>query len=119
VNVYSKCDLASKRRLWDILQMSKGGFGGGAWCIVSDFNAVLHREERRGVNNATFQSSPSELVDFQAFVHNMDLIDLPVLGRKFTWFHPNEITMSRIDRALVSEEWISSWGEQYLITALS
>jgi hypothetical protein len=28
VNVYAKCDLIAKRRLWDNIIMSKGGFGG-------------------------------------------------------------------------------------------
>jgi hypothetical protein len=45
VNIYSKCDLNGKRRLWETLSMSKGGFGGGAWCVLGDFNAILHREE--------------------------------------------------------------------------
>jgi hypothetical protein len=44
----------------------------------------------------------------------MELVDLPVLGRKFTWFHPNGRSMSRIDRALVSEDWITSWGNPSL-----
>ncbi|MCI07963.1 endonuclease/exonuclease/phosphatase family protein, partial [Trifolium medium] len=114
VNVYSKCDLAGKRRLWNTLLMSKQGFGGGAWCVIGDFNAVLNREERRGVNDTSFQSSPSEMVEFEAFVNSMDLVDLPVLVRKFTWFHPNGRTMSRIDRALVSEEWILSSGHPSL-----
>jgi hypothetical protein len=48
VNVYSKCDLASKRRLWSNINMSKCGFGSGMWCVVGDFNAVCRPEERRG-----------------------------------------------------------------------
>jgi hypothetical protein len=40
VNIYSKCDISGKRRLWDSLLMSKGGFEGGAWCVVGDFNAI-------------------------------------------------------------------------------
>ncbi|PNY03509.1 cysteine-rich receptor-like protein kinase, partial [Trifolium pratense] len=42
------------------------------------------------------------------------LLDLPVLGRKFTWFHPNGRAMSRIDRALVSEDWLTLWGQPSL-----
>jgi hypothetical protein len=110
INVYSKCDIDGKRRLWEVLLMSKGGFGGGAWCVIGDFNAVLNREERRGVNNSLFQLPSSEMVEFGNFVNNMDLMDLPILGRKFTWFHSNGLSMSRIDRALVSEDWISTWG---------
>jgi hypothetical protein len=48
VNVYSKCDLASKRRLWNNIYMSKVGFGNGRWCIMGDFNAVLNPDKRRG-----------------------------------------------------------------------
>jgi hypothetical protein len=29
VNIYSKCDMEGKRRLWNSLIMSKSGFGGG------------------------------------------------------------------------------------------
>ncbi|WJX67033.1 hypothetical protein P8452_51532 [Trifolium repens] len=94
--------------------MSKGGFGRGAWCVVGDFNAVLHREERRGVNNNFFITNPLELSEFQAFVNSMELEDIPVLGRKFTWFHPNGSAMSRIDRVLLSDEWLSLWGNPSL-----
>ncbi|MCI16893.1 reverse transcriptase, partial [Trifolium medium] len=110
VNVYSKCELEGKRRLWETLRMSKGGFGRGAWCVIGDFNAVLHREERWGVNDITFHSSSVEMVEFEAFVNHMELEDIPSLGRKFTWFHSNGISMSRIDRAMVSDEWINFWG---------
>jgi hypothetical protein len=77
---------------------------------VGDFNVVLHRDERRGVNINPSLSSSTEIVEFQSFVNSMDLEDVPVLGRNFSWFHPNGRSMSRIDRALVSDEWISLWG---------
>jgi hypothetical protein len=49
VNVYAKCELNAKRRLWESISMSKSGFGDGAWCVVGNFNAVRRSEERRGV----------------------------------------------------------------------
>ncbi|MCI33103.1 endonuclease/exonuclease/phosphatase family protein, partial [Trifolium medium] len=101
------CDLTAKRQLWQTLLMSKGGFGGGAWCVLGDFNAVLHSDERRGLNQHNPSSPPAEIAEFRDFVVNMDLTDIPVLGRKFTWFHSNGITMSRIDRVLVSDDWLS------------
>jgi hypothetical protein len=94
--------------------MSKGGFGRGRWCFVGDFNAVLHREERRGVNGIASSSQLNEIVEFQAFVDVLEVVDLPVLGRNFTWFHSSGSSMSRIDRALVSSEWISCWGNPSL-----
>lgn len=44
---------------------------------------------------------------------DLNLIDLPLLGRRFTWVRPNGSVMSRLDRILVSEEWIEN-GEMYL-----
>lgn len=39
INVYSPCQLASKRALWEELRnLAKGK--GGKWCFVGDFNAV-------------------------------------------------------------------------------
>jgi exonuclease III len=90
--------------------MSKTSFGGGAWCVIGDFNAVLSREERRGVASLSSHSPTLEMVEFEGFINKLELVDLAVLGRKFTWFHSNGTTMSRIDRALVSDGWISSWG---------
>jgi exonuclease III len=37
-------------------------------------------------------------------------VDLPLTGRQFTWFHPNGVAMSRLDRLLVSSEWFNIWG---------
>jgi hypothetical protein len=33
------------------------------------------------------------------------LIDLPLWGRRFTWFRRDERSMSRLDRFLLSESW--------------
>ncbi|MCH87170.1 LINE-1 reverse transcriptase like, partial [Trifolium medium] len=89
--------------------MSKSGFGRGEWCVVGDFNAVLHCGERKGLSLADRHGSSTELIEFGEFVRDMELVDLPVLGRKFTWFHSNGIAMSRIDRVLVSEDWLRAW----------
>jgi hypothetical protein len=114
VNVYSKYDLNDKRILWDNLVMSKLGFGGGAWCVLGDFNAILNSGERKGVNHLGSVSPSVELVEFNNFVTNMELVDLPILGRRFTWYHTNGISMSRIDRVLVSEDWLVSWANPSL-----
>jgi hypothetical protein len=109
VNVYSKCDINGKRALWDNLIMSKLGFGNGPWCILGDFNAVLNVGERKGVNHVGAGSPSAEIVEFSNYVSDMELVDLPTLGRRFTWFHSNGISMSRIDRVLVSEDWLGLW----------
>ncbi|WJX47013.1 hypothetical protein P8452_33752 [Trifolium repens] len=114
VNVYSKCDISGKRSLWESLVMSKRGFGRGAWCVLGDFNAVLHQHERKGLNQTGIGTPSTEMTEFGEFVADMDLIDLPVLGRRFTWFHPNGIAMSKIDRIFVSEDWLATWANPSL-----
>jgi hypothetical protein len=49
VNVYSKCDLNAKRRLWNNRLLCKRGIGDGRWCVVGDFNSVCRGDERSGV----------------------------------------------------------------------
>jgi hypothetical protein len=84
VNVYSKCDIASKRILWSNLLNCKRGLGEGRWCVVGDFNAVCRMEERMGVNSVDSSNVSSEVMEFNNFVDNIELVDLPLLGRRFT-----------------------------------
>jgi hypothetical protein len=114
VNIYSKCDLISKRRLWETLLGIKRQVGRGAWCLIGDFNAVLHSEERKGQILLNPNYMRAEVAEFSDFVRSSDLMDLPILGRKFTWFHPNGSTMSRIDRMLVNDDWLLLWNNPTL-----
>lgn len=107
INIYSPCLISEKRELWRIHIMSKRGFDGVLWCLVGDFNAIKNRSERRGTS---LISQDSYNVEFQSFIDELDLIDLPVLGKKFTWFRPDGSAMSRLDRFLVTEEWANLWS---------
>jgi hypothetical protein len=114
VNVYSSCDLIGKRRLLVSLLALKRQYDRGVWGLIGDFNATLDQEERRGVNLAIPSSSRVEVVEFGDFVRDMELVDLPIVGRNFTWFHPNGISMNRIDRILVSDDWLAMWNNPIL-----
>lgn len=50
------------------------------------------------------------MLEFSEFIVDMNLIDLPSLGNKYTWFNLGGDSMSRIDRFLISEGLIDSWG---------
>jgi hypothetical protein len=114
VNVYAKCDINAKRRLWENLLMSKSGFGDCLWCVVGDFNSVRRREDRRGVGLSISSSSVVDRREFDDFVEALFLEYLTPVGGYFTWIHPNGISMSRLYRVLVSESWSSFWGDQIL-----
>ncbi|KAK2449806.1 hypothetical protein QL285_008962 [Trifolium repens] len=111
INVYAKCNIHEKRRMWSDILMSKRGFGGDLWCILGDFNSVRDSSERRGVNSLVPRDRSGEMHEFDEFLGDLELIDLPLVGRSFTWFHPNGVSMSRLDRILISSPWLDVWGE--------
>lgn len=75
--------------------MSKAGFGEGLWCVAGDFNAVSNADERKGSNSNLCRQ---EIEEFNFFTTEMGLIDLPLLGRKYTWYKSDGSAMSRLDR---------------------
>ncbi|WJX17552.1 hypothetical protein P8452_07455 [Trifolium repens] len=50
------------------------------------------------------------MVEFGSFLEDLELVDLNLLGRRFTWYQPNGRAMSRLDRILISDEWANRWG---------
>lgn len=40
----------------------------------------------------------------------MNLVDPPLIGRKFTWYRTDGSVMSRLDRFLSSDVWVQEWG---------
>lgn len=107
IYIYSSCLLADKKQLWANLVMSKLGFGCDLWFLVGDFNAVKSSSERRGSRQYSMNL-------FKEFIDDMKLIDLPVLGKLFTWFKPDGSAMSRIDRFLLLEGWLTKWSRAAL-----
>ena len=71
------------------------------WCVFGDFNAVRFPNERSGSNR--FSAS---MTDFSDFIEDMNLVDLPLHGGRYTWCNgATNPSMSRIDRILVSTDW--------------
>lgn len=66
---------------------------------------MLHREERRGVYDVSSGVYRREMEIFNEVVNNLEVEDVNLVGRKFTWYNSNDLAMSRIDMALISEEW--------------
>ncbi|CAJ2644334.1 unnamed protein product [Trifolium pratense] len=85
------------------------GRSGGILSIWSDFNAVCRGEERSGINNADGVTW-TEIIEFHHFLEELELVDLPLLGMRFTWYQASGRAMSKIDRILISDEWASIWG---------
>ncbi|XP_058767708.1 uncharacterized protein LOC131641427 [Vicia villosa] len=107
INVYAPCDLAARRRSWDQLLELKKAHPGGNWCVGGYFNSIAHEEERRGISNRSFVN---EVNYFKGFIEELDLVDPPVVGGKFTWQNSSGKAMSKIDRFLISESLLVEWN---------
>ncbi|GAU27881.1 hypothetical protein TSUD_159750 [Trifolium subterraneum] len=102
----------AEKRLWVDVIVAKQVEVADWWCVVGDFNSVRAADERR--RSGELPPSAMNCEDskwFNLFIQRLGLIDLPLLGRKFTWVQPNGACMSRLDRILVSPNWSVEWGD--------
>lgn len=106
INIYASCSYTSRRSLWKYVVEKKKCWPGENWCLGGNFNTVLEKEERVGIHRSIRDKGCDE---FRIFVAKMELVDLPLLGGKFTWYSGNGKSMRRLDRFLVSEKLIIEW----------
>ncbi|CAN0907175.1 hypothetical protein LINGRAHAP2_LOCUS24661 [Linum grandiflorum] len=100
VNCYGPCDRNAKERFITELRVFS------QWwqmplCFMGDFNLVRSLDE---VSTGDRNSAEMELIN--DFIADLELIDLPLVGGRFTWtnFHEHP-TLSRLDRVMVSIGW--------------
>jgi len=114
VNVYAPCILSEKVSLWEELFKIRYAHQNLSWCFCSDFNAVRCVNERKGTR--VRGSQKSEINDFNSFIERKFLLEIPIVGKKYTWFKSNGSAKSTLDRVLLYEDWIHVWPicKQYL-----
>ena len=109
INVYAPCDLQGKRDQWNELLQLKSSHPDGCWCVLGDFNSIRHHQDRLSSSQSVANSS--NMIEFNSWISDMDLEEVRSLGRKFTWCRPNGSAMSRLDRFLLSDNWLSLWPD--------
>ena len=73
----------------------------GPWAVCGDFNLILNEADK---NNARINRA--NLSRFRRTVEDLELQDLHLHGRCFTWSNERENpTLVRLERVLVSIEW--------------
>ncbi|XP_028122982.1 uncharacterized protein LOC114320085 [Camellia sinensis] len=95
VNIYAPNEVIRRRQLWDSLVRIHQHFP-NPWCVGGDFNEIRYMGERKGCS-----SRERWMKDFNELVEKLELTDMPLLGRQYTWcnaLHGNR--WSRIDRFL-------------------
>ncbi|GMP88503.1 hypothetical protein CsSME_00040473 [Camellia sinensis var. sinensis] len=110
INVYAPNEVTKRRDLWDLIARIKTLFP-NPWCMGGDFNEIRHLGEMVG----SFRRNVG-MNDFNIFIDRMEGVELPLLGRKFTWSDSREEgRWSRIDRFIVDSDWLlrfdyKCWG---------
>jgi len=105
-NVYASCDVGAKRELWEKLVPMVLSFSDTCLSMCGDFNSVRNIEERKG-RGLVFRQVDTD--NFNNFIAKSSLIDLPICGRLFTWYRGDGVSMSKLDRFLLSEKWCAAW----------
>lgn len=103
-NIYGPQEIDGKNQVWDQLSALLAKFAREPSSIVGDFNRVLSDEERL---NCVYRRSDS--MKFLSFLNNNDLGDISPSNFKYSWFVPAG-KCSKIDRALVNNEWFKLAG---------
>lgn len=73
----------------------------GVFVLCGDFNSVCADSERKCIG---LIARSDDIIHFNKFIDDCMLIDLPLAGIRFTWFHGDGFSISRLDRFLISED---------------
>nr|GEV99269.1 putative RNA-directed DNA polymerase, eukaryota, reverse transcriptase zinc-binding domain protein [Tanacetum cinerariifolium] len=101
--VYAPQSLSSKRRLWSYLESIIINWRGDS-LVMGDFNEVRSIDERWG---SVFDKNGAKT--FNSFISNLGLNDIQLEGFSFTWVHPSASKMSKLDRFLLSNGFLSTF----------
>lgn len=82
----------------------------GEWTVLGDFNVLLSADNKTGPT-----TSISDILKFREVVHELGLVDLPILNKSFTWTNGRcAPTLERLDRAFVSSDWLLAFPRSTL-----
>ena len=103
--VYGPLSKDRRSLLWEELGAITGLWE-APWCIGGDFNVTLFPSER-----STMGRLNSSMRRFSEVICDLELVDLPMSGGNFTWRGGmSNQTMARLDRFLVSLDWMDHLG---------
>jgi len=98
--------MREKKLMWDEISVFRMRLLNWVSCIVGNFNSIKRKEERKTSGSDYSRKN----LRFNNFIEKVDLLDIPIVGKKFTWYKSNRTIISRIDRAMVSKEWLEVWS---------
>lgn len=82
----------------------------GPWLVAGDFNLIYQAADK---NNANLDRAM--MGRFRRFLDDMQVKEIPLLGRKFTWSNERSApTLVRLDRAFCCSDWDSIFSDSIL-----
>lgn len=111
INVYAPCSSAERSEVWDLISMVVNQYSDSCICILGDFNAIRYENERVGSGENV---DSRDMSCFDNFIRQSNLIDLPLVGRTFTWYKADGSCKSKLDRILVNDVWNDKWPQLVL-----
>jgi exonuclease III len=71
------------------------------WMVAGDMNVTLQLRDKSNTQHTSL-----DMRSFQHIVNSLELLDLQLQGRKYTWCNEREVpSYVRLDRFLISVEW--------------
>lgn len=107
--VYGSYNSLARKELWRELTRI-GNQLAEPWLIQGDFNAVCSNEDRIGGNPINEVAAD----EFQSWILNLELVEVPYSGPKFTWTNyqeGNKIIFRKLDWCFANQIWYSSLKE--------
>ncbi|XP_071740624.1 uncharacterized protein [Rutidosis leptorrhynchoides] len=103
VNVYGPHTDVAKKKMWEDLS-DVMNYDKAMWVLLGNFNEVRSELERR---NTKFLEHRAKR--FNSFIKDNNLTDIPLGGRIYTRISTNGVEFSKLDRFLVSENFLQQW----------
>ncbi|XP_060968346.1 uncharacterized protein LOC133035920 [Cannabis sativa] len=102
--LYGEPNHSLRRNTWQLLR-TLFARSKEAWCIMGDFNNVLHHSEKIGG-----KPYPTWLIEgFQEVTQQCGLIDLDLNGHPYTWEKSRDTPQwieAKLDRTMVNHDWL-------------
>ncbi|KAH1199243.1 mRNA-capping enzyme [Glycine max] len=112
--IFLEGECIRERILWDSVRQLKQASQVRLWCVLGDFNCIRNPNERSGKTDRLL--GDNSMQEFNEWIEDMEVLEVPTVGRQYTWFRPNDESKSRLDRALISPEWRDTWPESVQFT---
>ncbi|GJR55266.1 RNA-directed DNA polymerase, eukaryota [Tanacetum coccineum] len=110
-NVYAPQNPIEKQKLWENLKIIRRNTQ-GHWLCFGDFNAIRDDSECKGIH-----FNPRVSREFNQFILDSELVEVPLGGRNFTRITRDGKKMSKLDRILISPDVFEFWPKIH-VTAL-